>query len=357
MKKLILKVIIFLSILSIFFIKLNSYILPLNINRTTIKMGLAYNANIYFIGNSHSYWAYNPLILENKTKNLVYNISTSGQSLESSYFLAKYLIGKKETKIIFFELFNAEISDKKIDINERVVFDYFPINFKYKTMKYFYKNKVDILRNIFNFNMHHNFWKNKNIFKKKLKFDDLDLYYSKNFTPFNGYVPHFNRDPSFIYKNRYKNIPSDYFKNNLKIKSQKELSKESLNLIIDLLEEAKKRNKIIIFLLSPFYFQTISSGEASEYVNFVKNIADFYHFETINFNEMYIQTDITREDFKDSGHLNYWGACKLSNYLSNYLLEKYHVLPSIQFVENKDKFEKNKKILIDLEKESLKRLN
>ena len=370
MKKLVLRIVIFLLILSISLIKLNDCILPLEINRTTIKMGLNYNADIYFVGNSHSYWAYNPLIIENETKNfwLYTNVNvaslslnfaavvTLSSSLEASYFLIDYLLEKKETDVIFLELFNIySQSDKKIGAIERIVFDYFPLYYKIKVMNYFYPNITDVIKNIFNFNVHHNFWKDKKFLKKELKFNKLTLSYSKNFTPFNGYVPHFNREPSHNV-NGYKNIPEDYFDFNLNVNTKKEIPEENKEFIQKILEKAKRKNKKIIFLLSPFYYQHISSKEASEYVNFIKDLTEKYGFEIINFNNIYTEVNVKREDFKDSGHLNYWGANKLSFYLSNHLLKEYSIQPSINFIRNKNKLHKNKEILSILEKQSEKNI-
>lgn len=341
-----LKIIIFIIIFIILVFKLNKIILPLEVNRTTVKYGLSYNANIYFVGNSHSYWAYNPLIIENITENYTYNISTSSQSLESSYFIIDNLLDKKETKIIFFELFNVyEEQDKKITTPEKWVYDNFKLIDKIRVMKYYYSNKILILRNLFNFHEYHsNFWKNKDTFRIKKKFSTIDLEYTRNFTPLNGYIPHFHRDPSYAKEKYYKNIPKDYFLKNLEVTSKKNIPLKNREILIKLLEKAKEKNKEIIFLISPFYFQNISNYEFLEYINSIQDIIKNYQIEVIDFNSKYTELNIEREDFKDSGHLNYWGANKLSFYLAGYLIEK-GIIKNEKNSKVRDKIIKNEKIL------------
>lgn len=111
-----------------------------------------------------------------------------------------------------------------------------------------------------------------------------------------------------------------------------EANKEVLS---DLLDYCDKLDAEVIFLTSP---QIMTTDEWPIY-NYVFNVVEERGYETINFNtdEMYEKLDWNlKTDQYDSRHANIWGAIKYTNYLSNYLQDKFG-LPDHR-TENSDNY-------------------
>lgn len=309
---------IFISII----LCLDKAIVPLNLHRTTINQGIRSNSEIYFVGDSHSYWTFNPLIIENMVKTKTYNLSTSAQPFESTYFILKKILKEKETKLVFVETFSTTRAKKtkEISISARYVYDHFPIVDKFLIMSYYFDDFFDILKNTFNFHNYHNEWKKSDFFISK-KIENR-LTYRKDFHPAKGYSPHYNTNPSYN-KKGYLNIPEEYFDKDILTNDQVKLSPDIEEMLLELFELAKKEKKKIILVSSPFYYQNVYAKENIKKVNYMENLAKKYNIETINFNKKYVELGIKRSHFKDSGHMNIFGAEIISQYIGNYINNNY----------------------------------
>lgn len=308
-----------MSLIWILFV-VEKYLIPMDIGKTAIKSALASNNQVYIIGSSHVYWAYNPFEIEKISKLSTSLASTSSQTFEQSYFIAKKLLKNKEVKVIFLETYMINDKENK-NIKENswnIAFDYLNVFDRFEISRY-YLGKVDY-KYVFNIYKYHSNWKKNDIIKENFKNskESFGIKFTRNNHPFKGFIPHSNRIPDTEGRG-YKRIPEDYFDKNLKVVKDKRINIKYEKLLLDLFEECKKNKVKLILITSPFYYQHESAKKICEYSNYLSKLAKNNESELINFNYLYEELELNRSYFKDSGHLNKYGAKILSNYLGNYL--------------------------------------
>lgn len=141
------------------------------------------------------------------------------------------------------------------------------------------------------------------------RYDDLEeedfehfLWDGEEKEAFKGYTPYWNREPQIIPQ------VSENEAEGLSAKSEKYLYK-----IIDFMEK-KKGNLILI--AAPY----VITGEDQKVYNRIAEIAKEKGITFINYNEYYEEIGLDFEkDFNDESHLNYWGSCKFTDYLGEFL--------------------------------------
>lgn len=119
---------------------------------------------------------------------------------------------------------------------------------------------------------------------------------------FKGYTPYWNREPQ--------EIPdvSGSETGELSAKSEKYLRK-----IIDFMEQKEGE---LILIVAPY---VITKEDQSVY-NRITQIAKEEGVTFINYNDYYEEIGLDFEqDLNDESHLNYWGSCKFTNYLGEFL--------------------------------------
>lgn len=119
---------------------------------------------------------------------------------------------------------------------------------------------------------------------------------------FKGYTPYWEKKPQTM-----PNI-SESEAGGLSEKSEKYLRK-----IIDFME--KKQGELIL-IATPY----IMTEEDQKVYNQIAEIAREEEVAFINYNEYYKEMGLDfGQDFNDESHLNYWGSCKFTNYLGEFL--------------------------------------
>lgn len=119
---------------------------------------------------------------------------------------------------------------------------------------------------------------------------------------FKGYTPYWNRKPQEIPE------VSESETGELSAKSEKYLRK-----IIDFME--RKEGELIL-IAAPY---VITKEDQSAY-NRITQIAKEEGVTFINYNDYYEEIGLDFEkDFNDESHLNYWGSCKFTGYLGEFL--------------------------------------
>lgn len=302
---------------------LDLLLVPMNINKTAVHAGLKSNDSVYIVGSSHVYWSFDPFEIEKISGLKTTLVGSSSQTFEESYFIIKKLIKKSETKIIFLETYMIQdIENKDItDTSFSLVFDYFNFIDRSAVIKY-YSGKYNV-QNIFNFYKYHGNWKDFNIIKENIKNSKefMGIEFSRDYHPFKGFVPHENRVPD-LDEGGYKKIPNDYFYKNLEVKGERKINLKYEKMLDELFKLCKKRNIKLVLVTAPFYFQNQSAIYTSTYSNYLSKIAQKNNSCLINFNYMYTELELDKTYFKDSGHLNKYGAKIMGNYIGNYLLKE-----------------------------------
>lgn len=296
------------------------YLIPMDIGKTAIKSAITSKDQVYIVGSSHVYWAYNPFEIEKVAKLPTSLASSSSQTFEQSYFIIKKLLRNTNTKVIFLETYLINDKENK-DIKEdscNLAFDYLSTLDRIEISKY-YLGKIDY-QYVFNFYKYHSNWKNSEVIKENLrnskKFSEVK--FTRDYHPLKGFVPHNNRTPDTEGRG-YKKIPENYFNNNLKVDKERKINENSEKLLLNLFEESNKNKIKLILITSPFYYQHENAEKTCEYSNYLSKLAKNNGSELINFNYLYEELQLERSYFKDSGHLNKYGAKILGNYLGNYL--------------------------------------
>ncbi len=92
--------------------------------------------------------------------------------------------------------------------------------------------------------------------------------------------------------------------------------------LIDLLEYCKQNDLTVLFVASPFEI----SQKERKILNSAQELIASYGFSYINFNDIYNQLDLDfSKDFYDSGHTNYYGMKKFTDYLSEHIKQNYQI--------------------------------
>lgn len=119
---------------------------------------------------------------------------------------------------------------------------------------------------------------------------------------FKGYTPYWNREPQ--------EIPdvSESETGELSAKSEKYLRK--------IMKFMKQKEGELILIAAPY---VITKEDQSAY-NQITKIAKEEGVTFINYNDYYEEIGLDFEqDFNDESHLNYWGSCKFTDYLGEFL--------------------------------------
>lgn len=267
-----------------------------------------HSVDILVLGSSHAYCSFVPTVIWEENKINSYVFATQQQSLKISYFYLLEALKTQNPKIVMLETLKFEI-DKKY-INEGILrdaIDFLPNSF----------NKFNLINNsvrpkerityYFNILKYHNRW-------KELKLSDFDNSHKKLVDPMRGYVylnekyiNNIDIEEIKLNKEKFKNSNYDLYEENI----------EYLDKIIKLSESKG-------FHLILFHAPTIMVEKYYLVQNSVEKYAKSRGIEYIDMNTE-IKFD-NNNDFRDSNHLNIFGAIKLTKYFSNYI-KKYDLHP------------------------------
>ncbi len=141
------------------------------------------------------------------------------------------------------------------------------------------------------------------------RYDDLDeadferfFWDEKHMENFKGYTPYLERKPQV--------------RPVIREKEGDGLTKKSLKYLKKIINYTKKQGTTLILIAAPY----IATDEDTKTFNQAAEIAKENDIVFINYNEYYdeIGLDFTA-DFNDDSHLNYWGSCKFTRTLGEYL--------------------------------------
>ena len=261
--------------------------------------------DVLFFGSSHMYTGVNPNVIWKNIGVTSYNLGEPEQQIWTTYSYIKEALKYQNPKAIFMDIYTV-----MYDTDE-----YMPIennNINLDTMR-MSKNKLEAINTsvkpseriyfIFDLLKNKSNWKNIN----KSNF-------TTNFTNSShankGYWEWFD-----VYENSKPKVDLTD-----KIGVLPEKAELYLNKIIDL---CKNRDIPLVFIKTP----VAMSNKQQERYNRVAEIAKENNIDFINFNSMYDELGIDfKSDFIDEGkHLNFMGAHKVSDYLSNYISKNFKI--------------------------------
>lgn len=255
--------------------------------------------DVVMMGTSHIHCNVNTALLWEKYGIAVYDYSGAEQPLWMTYFYLRELYKYQNPKVVVVDMYAPARfkEDYQYDwISENIYGMRFSLNklemlavsvepsklFQYFPSFSVYHSRYDDLEKE---DFEHFFW----------NWDEKEA--------FKGYTPYWKQSPQ--------QVPdiTEKGKDGLSNKSEKYLKK-----IIDYM---KKKDGELILITAPY----VVTNEDQKTYNRIAEIAKEEGVSFIDYNEYYDEIGLDFEkDFNDESHLNYWGSCKFTEYLGNYLI-------------------------------------
>lgn len=277
--------------------------------------------NIY-VGSSHVYCGINPLQLDSINNSYNFNMASSSQTLDSSYFLLKEADRLNPLTHVYLELY-YDISTKNNDNSETDPIDIWVgmnwnntdhMDISYNKIAYMLSTNdiekyVDMLLPFSRYRTKLNDWE---YVKRTISGKQTEEYltYQKQYELLdgNGYDEYLDRGYCYstgTFSNHARSFEQRkiLYENSFGYKSDKYLRK--------IIEYCQKRNLPITLFITPIMeLQLVSTQNYDNYINEVKTIAAEYDIAFYDFNlakKEYLPIQHGKY-FRDAGHLNYVGA-------------------------------------------------
>ncbi len=277
--------------------------------------------DMLFIGSSHSYCTFDPLVVDEKLLLNTYQLGMPEQYPDTSYYTLlealNYQKPKKVVMEIFFGVMDKDFNYKQADLlfqvmeNNKLRLDYvknvFPANEKAKYLIPAIRFQTDFIQ-----------WANNAL--TKIINDKFKL--RKNRETENKVIAgeEYYRSKGFIY--------CDYVMSEEEQKKVGGFNGEKWNIsnvqkkYLEKIMELCKQNDIeLIWVTAPISYAALEKTVSYNKIhNTIKAIADENNICYLDFNTLYPNIKIFEDDdFRDASHLNYNGAVIASEYFSNWL--------------------------------------
>ncbi len=261
--------------------------------------------DIIFLGSSHSYRTYNPVIVDSVASIESFNLSSSIQTVATSYYLLVEALKYQNPRIVFLDVFPFTLNYHQLDA----------INYNFPYIKS-------------SSTKYRMFWNGLN-FKEKIQF--IVPIYSKRNSFFSSlrflFFPNYeiNTDELYVEDGFVTSLGSldqnqinDTNPNNWEPTSMTKFHLTHLEKITDLCDI----NGISLIITRTPTARKVYDN-LDDFDRMIHKFADEYSIEYINFDE-YAKKQLNFNDFKDVGHLNYQGSKKISIQMGKYILMKLH---------------------------------
>ena len=254
--------------------------------------------DVVMMGSSHVHCNINTGLLWEEYGIPAYDYSGAEQPLWMTYYYLKELYKYQHPGVVVLDLFAPARFKEDYQytwISENIYGMRFSLN-KLKMLSV--SIEADKLPDYFpSFMTYHNRY-------DSLSENDFERFFwdEKHMENFKGYTPYLNTEGQV--------------RPYIQEKEANGLSRKSLNYLMKIIKYTKKQNSTLILIAAPY----IATNEDTQVSNQVKEIAKEQNLTFINFNECYDEIKLDFEkDFNDDSHLNYWGSCKFTKYLGEYL--------------------------------------
>lgn len=267
--------------------------------------------DVVFMGSSHMNGGMDPNVLWRDYGITSFNYATGGQPIDVTYYLLKEVLKKQKNPIVVIDIYYLGLTDKYGDQGY--------VRNALDGMK-FSLNKLDAIQNcvplkdrisyLLPILKYHERW--SELSKSDINFDNLKYYPQKGFE---AGTNKYGKDRTTVVKTTaMEDIPA---KANL-----------YLNKIIEL---SKKQGFKLVFINTPYdYKDTLGASnwvkEPEKIINKVKQVAKSNNIEFVDYNDEDKFREIGldfKNDMNNSGHLNVWGASKVTEDFGGILKEKF----------------------------------
>lgn len=274
--------------------------------------------NIY-LGSSHVYQGINSILLDNINGEHNFNLASSGQPLNGSYYLLKEADKGNVLSHVYLELFYlCNVKDDvhaEVDVNDSYNWrnsDYMKTSYNKFEYMLSIAGKEKYVDTFFPFSRYRTKLDNWDYIRQTMESKRTDTYFN-----FKHYVVISDENVYREYKGQGYYYTSEKFLSAKRLYGQERILKgnpigeKSEKYMRKIITYCQKRDIPITLFVSPIdELQLVSTECYDNYINQIREIADEYGIEFYDFNltkEEYL--DIQHgEYFMDVGHLNYKGA-------------------------------------------------
>ncbi|WP_417861430.1 hypothetical protein [Winogradskyella sediminis] len=320
MKKKIKSIIVFTLFLTLGFIFLNrifaSQNIFVNVYEDYKSLTKKTNVDILFYGSSHAYTTFNPMIIDDKCKTISYNLGSAALYISLTDLVLKETLKRTKPKLIILEVYEGTVREVISERNKGFQLRALDIIPNYSI------EKINSIKNIFSKNEYlgalfplirnHEKWNESSFigFSKRQTLNKNTLFFHS------GYRGHFKK-LDLTERESFK----DLTKINAPLKNGKiYFDEESKKHIKAFINTAKKEGIEVLIVTSP---DLTSYKKHQPFFKELKELCKSFSTPYLNLNDYYKEIGLTADDFMDPGHLNIYGGTKTSQFLGEYLNEKY----------------------------------
>jgi hypothetical protein len=258
--------------------------------------------DVLFFGSSQVYCDINPNIIWQEQGIPSYNLAAGQQPLWFTYYYIKEALKYQKPKVVAVELYSMAYKEEYMsDLINAASLD--NIRFSKDKINAIREGvpKEDRLNYYLSILRYHNNW-------KELKKENFQTWFTQLEDPYKGYTALYNKFP--IEK---PNFPP--------INESIDLPRKNLEYLNKIIQLSKEQNFKLLLFKTP----TILDEHGIKLLNRVSEIAKENNVDFLNYNALHQETQLDfNNDFLDIwGHLNYFGAKKISSHLAGFLKNKY----------------------------------
>lgn len=273
------------------------------------------NIDVIFYGSSHTFTAYNPLIINHSCNTISYNLGSDAQRVPITNLVIEESLKFTKPKLVILELYSASI---KYPENKRIK------DFQLSALSFispFSKKKLNLVKNIYEKKeflgvyspliKNHSKWNNQNFYNlsnRKHIDKKIGFYYD-------GYIG-FKSTIKSMDKEKYKNFRENYQK---KLIKKQEITTKDQKELIKFVSIAQNYGANVLIVSSPDLRANFYHG----FFENLKKLSDSLNTTFLNLNDYYDEIGLTVNDFKDKSHLNIQGSTKTSLFLAKYINQNY----------------------------------
>lgn len=356
-----LSIFVFLFLFISIFIYLNKVFatcnISVNVQENYRELTGKADVDVLFYGSSHSYTAYNPLIINKICKTVSYNLGSAALNMSIAEMVLEETLKQSQPGLIVLDLYKGSLikpSSKEakgfqlraLDIISNLSYK------KYTVVKNLY-DKDEYIGVYFPLIRNHSKWQEYSWFdlSRQQQLSANSHYF------YGGYRGHY-QTISDEQSKRYKDFKETTVNRNSNVFVINDQSKAQIE---DFIMTAKNKGLEVLIISSPDLRARFDDYRIFDQLEEIcKNLGVSF----LNLNDHYNEMELTLEDFMDSSHLNIYGGTKASTFLANYINKNYSLKDrsheaawsetNVIYNESKDLFARKKEIYhIDLNKRLL----
>lgn len=273
--------------------------------------------DVLMFGSSHSYTAYNPLIINQEANILSFNLGSDALRVSLTDLILEEALKHTTPKLVILEVYKGSL--QPIDTERAKGYQLRGLDIIPNTNLKKIGKVLDIydsdeyLSVLFPLLRNHSKWHEVELFNnnKTLSFNPKDNYY------FSGFVGSIDTIKNQKQRERFYNFRNKKIEKKLNEELLSLESKQDIKRFIDI---AKENNIDVLIVSSP--------DLRSRYNNYTlfDQLAEFcseLDVPFVNLNDHYLKMKLNINDFKDPGHLNTFGSNKASKFLADYINKNY----------------------------------